>query len=124
MVFGLVWSIKSILASYVDNKRSQPLIPQICDSPPIRQLKYHSGTGHIYRSPAANDLTVICLISIERSDDNIVLQSTYSLSTMTINKSTRTVEILCSYLPYMADIYFQYCNSHSQTDKYLKSEVD
>ncbi|CAF4127176.1 unnamed protein product [Rotaria sp. Silwood2] len=114
----------SNFSSHGTPEAEKPLIPQICDSPPIRQLKYHSGTGHIYRSPAANDLTVICLISIERSDDNIVLQSTYSLSTMTINKSTRTVEILCSYLPYMADIYFQYCNSHSQTDKYLKSEVD
>ncbi|CAF5195118.1 unnamed protein product, partial [Rotaria sp. Silwood1] len=41
-------------------------------------------------------------ISIERSDDNIVPQSTHLSSTMTINESTQIGEILCSYLPYMA----------------------
>ncbi|CAF5090788.1 unnamed protein product, partial [Rotaria sp. Silwood1] len=59
-----------------------------------------------------------------RSDDNIVPQSTHLSSTMTINESTRIDEILCSYLPYMADTYFQYCNSRSQADKYLQSTVD
>ncbi|CAF4847812.1 unnamed protein product, partial [Rotaria sp. Silwood2] len=67
----------------------------------------------------ANNLTVICPISIERSDDNIVPQSSQLSSTMTINESTRIGEILCSYLPYMADTYFQYCNCRSQADKYL-----
>ncbi|CAF5159468.1 unnamed protein product, partial [Rotaria sp. Silwood1] len=87
-------------------------------------LKYHSGIEHIYCSPSANNLTAICPISIERSDDNIVPQSTHLSSTMTINESTRIGEILCSYLPYMTDTYFQYCNSRSQADKYLQSKVD
>ncbi|CAF5102451.1 unnamed protein product, partial [Rotaria sp. Silwood1] len=91
--------ITQVPINYVDDKSPQSLIPQICDSPPVRQLKYHSGIEHIYRSPSANNLTVICPISIERSDDNIVPQSTHLSSTMTINESTRIGEILCSYLP-------------------------
>ncbi|CAF5078631.1 unnamed protein product, partial [Rotaria sp. Silwood1] len=69
--------IAQVPINYVDDKRPQSLIPQICDSPPVRQLKYHSGIEHIYRSPSANNLTVIYPISIERSDDNIVPQSTH-----------------------------------------------
>ncbi|CAF3472708.1 unnamed protein product, partial [Rotaria sp. Silwood2] len=83
-----------------------------------------NGIEHIHRSPSANNLTVICPISIERLDDNIVPQSSQLSSTMTINESTRIGEILCSHLPYMADTYFQYCNCHSQADKYLQSKVD
>ncbi|CAF4783665.1 unnamed protein product, partial [Rotaria sp. Silwood2] len=70
---------------------------------PVRQLKCRSGIEHIHRSPSANNLTVICPISIERLDDNIVRQSSQLSSTMTINESTRIGEILCSHLPYMAD---------------------
>ncbi|CAF4930633.1 unnamed protein product, partial [Rotaria sp. Silwood1] len=119
-----ITTIAQVPINCVDDKRPQSLIPQICDSPPVRQLKYHSGTEHIYRSPSANNLTVICPISIERSDDNIVPQSTHLSSIMTINESTQIGEILCSYLPYMADTYFQYCNSRSQADKYLQSKAD
>ncbi|CAF3138931.1 unnamed protein product, partial [Rotaria sp. Silwood2] len=99
-------------------------IEQLFNSPPVRQLKCRSGIEHIHRSPSANNLTVICPISIERLDDNIVPQSSQLSSTMTINESTRIGEILCSHLPYMADTYFQYCNCHSQADKYLQSKVD
>jgi len=63
-------------------------------------------------------------MSIERLDDNIVPQSFHSTSSMAINDSTRIGEILCSYLPYMANAYFQYCNCRSQANKYLQSKID
>ena len=65
-------------------------------------------------------------MSIERLDDNTVPQSIQpsSSSSMTIDDSTRIGDILCSYLPYMADAYFQYCNCRSQADKYLQSKID
>ncbi|CAF3941398.1 unnamed protein product [Rotaria sp. Silwood1] len=65
-----------------------------------------SETEHMYHSPSVNNLTLLCLISTQCSDDNIVPQST-----MTINEFTWIDEILCSYLLYMAD-------------KYLQSEID
>ncbi len=43
---------------------------------------------------------------------------------MTIDESTVIGEILRSYLPYMADAYFQYCNSRSQANKDLQSKTD
>ncbi|CAF4731476.1 unnamed protein product, partial [Rotaria sp. Silwood2] len=82
-------TIAQVPIKYVDDKRPQSLIPQIWDSPPVRQLKCRSGIEHIHRSPSANNLTVICPISIERSDDNIVPQSSQLSSTMTINESTQ-----------------------------------
>jgi hypothetical protein len=60
-------------------------------------------------------------MSVERLNNNIVPQSS---SSMTINESTRIGDILCSYLPYMADAYFQYCNCRSQANKYLQSKSD
>ena len=63
-------------------------------------------------------------MSIERLDDNIVPQASHLSLSMTINDSTRIGEILCSYLPYMADAYFQYCNCRSQANKYLQSKID
>ncbi|CAF4712152.1 unnamed protein product, partial [Rotaria magnacalcarata] len=52
----------------------------------------------------------------QRSDDNIVPQLSHLASSMTIDQSTRIGEILCSYLPYMADTYFEYCNCRSQAN--------
>lgn len=43
---------------------------------------------------------------------------------MSINESTQIGEILCSYLPYMADVYFQYCNGRSQANKQLQTKTD
>ncbi|CAF5169386.1 unnamed protein product, partial [Rotaria sp. Silwood1] len=51
-------TIAQVPINYVGDKRPQSLIPQICVSPPVRQLKCHSGIEHIYRSPSANNLTV------------------------------------------------------------------
>ncbi|CAF0815781.1 unnamed protein product [Rotaria sordida] len=117
-------TVAQVPINYIVDKRSRSFIPQMCDSPPIHQSQYHTKTERIHRSPSANNLTVICPISIKRSDDNIVPQSSHLSSTMTINESTRIGEILCSYLPYMADTYFQYCNCRSQADKYLQSKID
>jgi hypothetical protein len=43
---------------------------------------------------------------------------------MTKNESTRIGKILFPYLQYMADAYFQYRNSRSKANKYLRSESD
>ncbi|CAF1294317.1 unnamed protein product [Rotaria sp. Silwood1] len=64
--------------------------------------KYLSDTEHIDHSLSVNNLTLLCLISIECSGDNIVPQST-----MAINKFTRIDEIFCSYFPHMADTCLQ-----------------
>ncbi|CAF1561138.1 unnamed protein product, partial [Rotaria sp. Silwood1] len=68
--------------------------------------KYLSDTEHIDHSLSVNNLTLLCLISIECSDDNIAPQST-----MTINEFIRIDEIVCSYFPHT-------------TDTCLQSEVD
>jgi len=76
------------------------------------------------RSPSPNDLVSKRPMSSERLHDNIVPQSSHSTSSMAINDSTRIGAILCSYLPYMADAYFQYCNCRSQANKSLQSKTD
>lgn len=43
---------------------------------------------------------------------------------MSINESTEIGEILCSYLPYMGDVYFHYCNGSSQANKELQIKTD
>lgn len=43
---------------------------------------------------------------------------------MAITDATNVGDVLCSYLPYMADAYFQYCNRRSQANKYLQSKVE
>ena len=58
------------------------------------------------------------------SNDNNIPQSLNSSSTTSINKTIRIDEILCSYLLYMADVYFQYGNGLSQANKYLQVKVD
>jgi len=56
--------------------------------------------------------------------DNIVPRSTLSMSQMTITDATNIGDILCSYIPYMADAYFQYCNCSSQANKYLQTKIE
>ncbi|CAF2190332.1 unnamed protein product [Rotaria magnacalcarata] len=88
-------------------KRPRSLSPHVYDSPPGHRLSY----------PIENECH-------QRSDDNIVPQLSHLASSMTIDQSTRIGEILCSYLPYMADTYFEYCNCRSQANKYLQSKVE
>ncbi|CAF3610041.1 unnamed protein product [Rotaria socialis] len=88
-------------------KRPRSLTPHLYDSPPGGRLSY----------PIENECH-------QRSDDNIVPQLSHLASSMTIDQSTRIGEILCSYLPYMADTYFEYCNCRSQANKYLQSKVE
>jgi hypothetical protein len=104
---------------------------QASHSPSARRSKHRTGT-HRRCAPSVNTLTTKQSISIDLLDDNFVPQSFRSSSStssssssyMTINESTRIGEFLCSYLPYMADAYFQYCNCRSQANKYLQSKVD
>lgn len=46
------------------------------------------------------------------------------MSVMTITEATTIGDILCSYIPYMADAYFQYCNCSSRANKYLQSKIE
>lgn len=71
------------------------------------------------------------MLTLQRSpgekqhDYSVVPQSSQMLtSTMSIDESTRIGEILCSYLPYMADAYFQYCNCRPQANKQLQIKID
>jgi len=47
-----------------------------------------------------------------------------SRGSMTITESTKIGEILCSYLPTMANDYFLYCNKRSQANKFLQIKID
>jgi hypothetical protein len=98
--------------------------PQLFHSPPVNRVKYRDKTHRRRHCPSVNNLMIERPMSIERLDDNLVPQSTNSSSSMTINDSTRIGDVLCSYLPYMADAYFQYCNCRSQANKYLQSKID
>ncbi|CAF1464097.1 unnamed protein product [Adineta steineri] len=89
----------------------------------MQRLKSRTDLYRRHRAPSNNNLTSKRSRTIERLDDNIVPQATHSTSYMTINESTRIGDVLCSYLPYMADAYFQYCNRHSQANKYLQSKM-
>jgi hypothetical protein len=80
---------------------------------------------HHHHSPLPNHLRHTRATSVERLGDNIVPQSSHtSTTTMTIDESTRIGDILCSYLPYMADVYFQYCNCRTQANKNLQLKMD
>ncbi|UJR27176.1 hypothetical protein I4U23_008472 [Adineta vaga] len=84
--------------------------------------------GDLNQPSSTNMFTGKRSLTIERLDDNIVpqsssLSSSHVSSNMIINESTRIGEILCSYIPYMADVYFQYCNCRSQANKYLQSKI-
>jgi len=93
-------------------------------SPPVNRLKSRTVIDRHKRSPSPNNRTTKRSITIERLDENLVPELAHTSSSMIINKSTRIGEILCSYLPYMADAYFQYCNCRSQANKYLQSKID
>jgi hypothetical protein len=109
----------------VDNAR-RGSCSQVSHSSATYRLKYRTGFHHRRRSPSPNNLTLKRSMSNNPSEDNIVPQSSsrVSSSTMAIDESTRIGEILCSYLPYMADAYFEYCNGRSQANKYLQTKID
>lgn len=95
--------------------------------PSMKEIKKHRTIARSRRrSPSPTNLKSKRPISIERLDDNLVPQiSQLSItSTMTIDESTCIGEILCSYLPYMADAYFEYCNHRSQANKYIQLKTD
>jgi hypothetical protein len=103
-----------------------------------RGVEYRKGTrahnnnnnnNHHHRSHLFRNSRSTRPVSTERLHDNIVPRSSHTSSTtttttMTIDESTRIGEILCSYLPYMADAYFQYCNCRARANKNLQLKMD
>jgi hypothetical protein len=45
-------------------------------------------------------------------------------STMTIDDTTKIGPILCAHLPTMADVYFQYCSTRAQANRWLQAKMD
>jgi hypothetical protein len=92
----------------------------------MRQVKDRTVARRRRRSPSPRDGKLKRPASIERLDDNIVPRSSRIsiTSSMTIDESTQIGGILYSYLPYMADDYFQYCNCRAQADKHLQSKTE
>jgi len=103
-------SIRSVsmtnIASVAKSNAKDTFVSHLTHSPSMKEIKKHH--------------------SMERLNDNLVPQvSRLSItSTMTIDESTCIGEILCSYLPYMADAYFEFCNRRSQANKHLQSKTD
>ncbi len=63
--------------------------------------------------------------TIEFTNENNIPQTPIlSRGSMTITESTKVGEILCSYLPTMANDYFRYCNNRSQANKSLQIKID
>jgi hypothetical protein len=108
----------------MNNSRHESFSCQVSRSPSTHRSKYRSGLHVRRRSPSPNTLTSTRPMSVERLGDNVVPQSSHLSSSMTIDESTQIGGILCSYLPYMADAYFRYCNHRSQADKNLQSKID
>ena len=109
---------------YVNEKQHFSSIPQICEPISIHPFNYPTELKTNHHSSPTNNLTTTSTITMKYSNDNNVPQSLNSSSTTSINKTRRIYEILCSYLPYMADVYFQYGNGLSQANKYLQAKVD
>lgn len=95
-------------------------IRQESHSSPIHRIR---GDAELDRLPSTENFTVKRSLTIDRLDDNIVPQSFRFVSSMIVTESTRIGQILCSYLPYMADAYFQYCSCRAQADKYLQAKM-
>ena len=111
---------------HVNEKQRLSSTPQIYESISIHPFNYPTGLKTNHRSSSTNNLTTTTTsaITMKCSNENIVSQSSNSSSTTNINETIRIGEILYSYLPYMADVYFQYCNDRSQANKYLQAKVD
>ena len=109
---------------YVNEKQHFSSIPQIYEPISIHPFNYPTGLKTNHHSSPTNNLTATSTITMKYSNDNNVPQSLNSSSTTSINKTIRIDETLCSYLPYMTDVYFQYGNGLSQANKYLQAKVD
>ena len=93
---------------------------------PDRESKYRSRAyTHRQRSPSPEIVTIKRATGGKHHDYSVVPQSSQTLtSTMSISESTQIGEILCSYLPYMEDAYFQYCNCRPRANKQLQMKMD